>query len=164
MPAPKGNQFWKARSKHGRDKIFEDEKVLWDAACEYFQWVEDNPLMSTKVVSYLGDYKLAPVPKMRAMTLNGLFIFLDIDRRTWDLYRQREDFIPVVEKIEKIIITQKFEGASAGLLKENIIVREIGLADKINTEITGKDGAPIITSEMSPKEAAQAFKDQIKGT
>ena len=26
--APKGNQFWKARSKHGRDKIFASRAAL----------------------------------------------------------------------------------------------------------------------------------------
>jgi len=37
MPAPKGNQFWKARSKSGRGKIFRTPKSLWKAAEEYFQ-------------------------------------------------------------------------------------------------------------------------------
>ena len=45
MSAPKGNEFWKLRSKHGRDKIFSDPNMLWEAACEYFQWCQDNPLM-----------------------------------------------------------------------------------------------------------------------
>ena len=44
MGAPKGNQFWKARAKHGRDKIFKTPDALWKAACEYFEWVDDNPL------------------------------------------------------------------------------------------------------------------------
>ena len=31
------NQFWKQRTKHGRDKIFTDPQILWEAACEYFE-------------------------------------------------------------------------------------------------------------------------------
>ena len=38
MAAPKGNQFWMLRSKHGRDKLFATPEALWEAACEYFQW------------------------------------------------------------------------------------------------------------------------------
>ena len=52
MAAPKGNQFWKARATHGRGKIFSSPKQLWDASCEYFQWVSDNPL--GKAIVYQG--------------------------------------------------------------------------------------------------------------
>ena len=31
-----GNQFWKARAKHGRSKIFSSPNQLWKAAIEYF--------------------------------------------------------------------------------------------------------------------------------
>ena len=44
MQFQKGNQFWKMRETHGRNPIFETPEQLWVAACEYFQWVEDNPL------------------------------------------------------------------------------------------------------------------------
>lgn len=30
MGAPKGNQFWKLRSKHGRDKLFSSPEILND--------------------------------------------------------------------------------------------------------------------------------------
>ena len=29
MAAPKGNQFWMLRSKHGRDKLFATPEALW---------------------------------------------------------------------------------------------------------------------------------------
>jgi len=164
MAAPKKNEFWKARATHGRDKIFENEEILLEACCEYFQWVEDNPLYEDKPFTYLGKVIPSPVAKMRAMTLDGLHIFLDIARNTWKLYKSRDDFMPVIEQVEKIIRTQKLEGAAAGLLNGNIIAREIGLAEKINAEVTGKDGTPIqtVSTTMTPKEAAQAFKEQIK--
>ena len=44
MAATKGNQFWKARAKHGRDKIFKTPELMLEAAFDYFSWVEDNPL------------------------------------------------------------------------------------------------------------------------
>ena len=53
MAAPKGNSFWKQRTKHGRDKIFANADLMWEAACEYFQWVEDNPL--NEAIVYQGE-------------------------------------------------------------------------------------------------------------
>ncbi len=143
MAAPAGNQFWKARSSHGRNPIFASQDDLWEACCEYFEWVEANPLYEDKLTSYQGVNTHEPVAKMRAMTISGLCIFIDIARRTWDEFRKREDFLPVVSRVEEIIRTQKFEGASADLLNPNIIARDLGLADK--SELTGKDGGAIET-------------------
>ena len=136
MVAPKGNEFWKARSTHGRKPIFESPEVLWDACSQYFQWVKDNPLHEAKAFAYQGEVTIVHMPKMRAMTLDGLCLFLDIGRRSWDGYRNRQDFVPVVLAVEKIIRQQKFEGAAAELLNANIIARDLGLSDK--TELKGR--------------------------
>jgi len=141
MAAPAGNQFWKARSSHGRRPIFSNPEALWNACCEYFEWVEDNPLWEDKLVTFQGSATHEPVAKMRAMTLEGLWIFLDIDRSTWTLYRGREDFISVTSRVDEIIRTQKFQGAAADLLNPNIIARDLGLADR--SELSGRDGGPV---------------------
>ena len=140
MAAPKGNQFWKARAKHGRDKIFADEHALWDAACEYFQWVEDNPLYEAKPFSFQGSSWLEDVPKMRAMTLDGLWLFLGIGKQTWYAYKERDDFQDVTTRIESVIKSQKFAGAAADLLNANIIARDLGLADKSELDHRSPDG------------------------
>lgn len=141
MAAPKGNQFWKARSSHGRKPIFASPDDLWEACTEYFQWVEDNPLWEDKVTSFQGVNTHEPLAKMRAMTISGLCIFLDVTRSTWDEYRKREGFSDIVTQVEEIIRDQKFSGAAADLLNANIIARDLGLADK--SELTGKGGGPI---------------------
>lgn len=153
MSAPRGNEFWKARSSHGRNPIFATSEGLWTAASEYFEWVGDNPLWEDKIVSFQGVTTHEPVCKMRAMTISGLCIFLDIARSTWDEYRASKDFSGIVARVEEIIRTQKFEGASADLLNANIIARDLGLADK--SEVTGKDGGPIKTEEVSDMEVAR---------
>lgn len=127
MPAPKGNKFWLLRTSHGRDKIFQSPEVLQEACFEYFETVTNNPLKEQKVL-YNG--KKVTVDKMRPFTLRGLYIFLETNHKTWELYRQREDFIPIIELIENIIFTQKFDGAATGFFKENLIARELGLSDK----------------------------------
>jgi hypothetical protein len=74
--------------------------------------------------------KLQELPKMRAMTVASLCIFLDISMSSWQNYREREDFVAVTTRVDEIIRTQKFQGAAAGLLNPNIIARDLGLTDK----------------------------------
>lgn len=134
MSAPAGNQFWKARSSHGRKPLFKTPEDLWEACCEYFQWVEDNPLWESKLFSFQGEVHEGTAPKMRAMTMNGLCLFLDISIQTWADYRSREDFIEVVSRVESVIYDQKFSGAAADLLNPNIIARDLGLKDKTDVD------------------------------
>ncbi len=70
MPAPAGNQFWKARSSHGRSPIIIDPEKLWTACCEYFEWVDAHPLYEAKPFAYQGEVKIENVAKMRAMTIS----------------------------------------------------------------------------------------------
>ncbi len=154
MAAPKGNRFWEARSSHGRNPLFADADTLWTACLEYFQWVEDNPLWEEKGFAFQGAVTKESFAKMRAMTLDGLQNFLDISDDTWRNWRKdRQDFFGVITRVEKIIRQQKFEGASADLLNPSIIARDLGLSDK--QELTGKDGGPIETKEVSNIEAAR---------
>ena len=60
MAAPTGNKFWMLRSKHGRDKLFSTPELLWEAACEYFQWCDENPWLSKKAVQ-----KTVPVKRKK---------------------------------------------------------------------------------------------------
>lgn len=150
MAAPKGNQFWKARTKHGRDKLFASADALWEACCEYFQWVEDNPLMAAELVKFQGQATLTEVPKMRAMTIAGLCLFLDIDRETWSRWRTDKDFCGIVTRAEEVMFTQKFSGAAAELLNPNIIARDLGLKDAAHHEHTSPDGSmtPVTRIEL----------------
>lgn len=143
MAAPAGNEFWKLRSSHGRKPIFATPDDLEAACVEYFEWVEDNPLYEAQAFAYQGVVKIEPIAKMRAMTVAGLCIFLDISQEAFGDYRVREGFSEVTKRVDDIIRTQKFAGAAAGLLNANIIARDLGLADK--SELTGKDGGPIAT-------------------
>lgn len=138
MAAPKGNQFWLARSSHGRKPKFESPDALWDACLEYFQWVEDNPLLTSELVKFQGAAKVATLPKMRAMTETGLCNFLDIGQSTWTEYKARQDFAAVTTRVCEIIYQQKFEGASADLLNPNIIARDLGLAEKQERDVSVK--------------------------
>ena len=161
MAAPKGNQFWKARSKHGRDKIFKTKEILWEAACEYFQWVQDNPLWEDRLVSFKGESRHEPVARMRAMTHDGLCLFLDISLETWSKYRKTKDFLEVTTRIENVIRDQKFAGAAAELLNPNIIARDLGLHDKVQVDATVKDEREESTTDLA-KAAALLLREGIE--
>ncbi len=142
MAATLGNRFWEARSSHGRSPLFKKPDDLWDACVEYFEWVDQNPLYEDKLVTFQGSASHEPVAKMRAMTIAGLCLFLDISQETWRKWRNdREDLVGVIARAESVISSQKFAGAAADLLNANIIARDLGLADK--SELTGKEGGPI---------------------
>lgn len=145
MAAPKGNQFWRIRAKHGRDKIFSTPAQLWDAACEYFDWCDTNPLIE---VDYRGSNPPVKVkiPKMRPYTIEGLVLFLGVNRTYINDFedgikanpqKDSKDFSEVLTRIRDIIYRQKFEGAASGFLNPQVIMRDLGLREKINTQIEG---------------------------
>ena len=139
MPAPKGNKFWLARSSHGRKPLFSDPEQLWNACCEYFEWVEDNPLPEEKLFHANGVITKDTAHHKRPMTLASLCIFLDIADSTWQEYRKKEDFSAICKKVDEIIYYQKFSGATAGLMNASIIARDLGLREKqdIDQKVTG---------------------------
>lgn len=143
MAAPKGNRFWELRSSHGSKPIFPTADALWAACCEYFKFIEDNPLQEQVAFGYKGGVTKTDMPKMRAMTIQGLCLFLDISEQTWYDYKDRDGFLEVTTRVGNVIRTQKFEGAAAGLLNPNIIARDLALRDGVDH--TSSDGS------MSPK-------------
>lgn len=166
MAAPLGNQFWKLRSKHGRDKLFESPELMWEAACEYFQWCEDNPLIE---IDYTGkDATKVEKPKMRAFTIQGLTLYLGCNVQYFNDFEKglkdksnhvANDFSSVVTRIRETIYNQKFTGAAAGFLKENIISRELGLADKTNTELSGSVNTTGVDISKLSDEALKELRD-----
>ncbi len=112
MAATKGNQFWKARAKHGRDKIFKTPELMLEAAFDYFKWVEDNPL--TKAIIYQGEVCPNPEKLMRAMTIKGLCIYWGVNTQYLNDFiggldledEQSKDFSSVISTIKEIIETQ----------------------------------------------------------
>lgn len=132
--------------------------MLQEACEDYFQWCEDNPLLEEKAFCYEGSITTHDSPKVRALTINGLTLFIDVTERQWREWRNtRQDLVPVIEWAETVIRDQKFTAAAAGLLNANIISRDLGLADR--REISGPGGGPVqsITSEMTPQEAADLY-------
>lgn len=154
MAAPVGNQFWKLRSKHGRDKIFTSPDLLWEACCEYFEWCDNNPLIE---VDFRGkDADRVELPKMRAYTWSGLELFLgEMDLKNYRANPDYKDFFHILSHVEKVIYTQKFTGAAAGFLNANIIARDLGLQDKKELSHTGAK----VTFNIEPDAGCDPIKE-----
>ena len=138
------------RSLGGRPPAYDNPADLWTDAVDYFQWVEDNPLMEEKSVVVAGAIEKAHTAKARAMSISGLCVFLNIAQSTYRSYRERDGFSEVLEMIDDIMYSQKFEGASAGLMNANIIARELGLAErrdvdmKANVNVSHEDSLDLL--------------------
>ncbi len=139
MSAPTGNQFWKQRSKHGRDLLFSSPTILWEACCEYFEATDTRKWVKKDWVG--KDAMEVNRETETPYTLTGLYIFLDISAQTWKDYRNRQDFIEIITRVETIIYTQKLEGAAVGAFNANIIARDLGLKDvaQVNINKVGKE-------------------------
>lgn len=132
-------KYWsRPRFQVGRKKKFKTPRELWEAACLYFDWVIDNPLLEERAFSYLGDVTYANVKKTRAMSIERMCSFIGLDYSNYTRYRKDEDYASTCETIDTIIRQQKFEGAAAGLLNPVIIARDLGLRDSMDHTSNGE--------------------------
>lgn len=97
---------------------------------------------------------------MRAMTIDGLCLFLDIGVSTWATWRGRQDFMEVIAKAESVIKSQKFAGAAADLLNPNIIARDLGLSDKVDHQSSDRSMSPAPAIDAT-KLSTDALKELI---
>lgn len=141
MALEEGNQLWKLRNKHGRDKLFETPELMWEAACEYFQWVDEHPFIEAKpmVVSNGGNsgssIEMAEIEVKRPYTLQALCLYMGCASSYFRSFKSSErankaDFLTVISEIEETIYNQKYEGAASGFFNANIISRDLGLIDR----------------------------------
>ncbi|WP_375587143.1 terminase small subunit [Flagellimonas aurea] len=138
MAAPKGNTYWKSRKDISDDgkKLSIDELI--EKTQEYFQHVEDNPLMKVEIVICKGVPKQVKAPKMRPFTLTGLYAYLGITNRTWSNWKGDVRYSNILVRIENIIYVQQFEGAAVGFFNPVIISRKLSLTDKKDVTSGGK--------------------------
>lgn len=161
MGAPKGNQFWKLRSKHGRDKIFKSPEIFLESAYEYFDKADENPWNKMEVVkSGENAGQLLPVPTQKPYTIQGLCIFLGITEDTFRNYERDDsykDFFEVFTYVRNIIENQQLEGATVGAYNANIVARKLGLSDNVK-----QSGSVVSYSAEVTKEEAKQISEGLE--
>lgn len=136
-----GAQIWKQRTIHGRGAIFSSPQIMWDAACDYFNWIDQNPWQEEKVVTageFAGDKY--HVDKCIPYTMNGLCIFLGVSPNYFYRFEREvkdgSQYKEVIETIKSVIYEQKFTGAASGFFNAQFIGKDIGLVDR---QLVGND-------------------------
>jgi len=150
------NSYWKTdpltgkRYKHiiktfpGRPRCFDDSGVLW-----------------TECVQYIEECDRTAVPP----TMAGLAAHIGCSKRTLNEYMKGSydtddaNFSRALELARTIIEDRKLRAGlqkslDSGLVKFDLINNH-GYTEKVSNEVTGKDGGPVETREVSDMEFAR---------
>lgn len=135
MAATPGNQWWKLRSKHGRDAIFTNPEILESACEEYFKSTDERNDWDGQ--NWVGKYGEEVVVKKKIpYSLTGLCIFLGVSSHYFSEFKKSEtfklnkDFLEVYTRIEDIIRTQQIDGSMMGYYNPSLTARLNGLVDR----------------------------------
>lgn len=118
---------------------FKTPMDLWQRSCEYFDYIDENPLWVEKPMTEDGIIVNHTYYKPRPYTMEGLAVYLCISRswfRTFKhSHKNTEDprklmFLAVITEIEQIVFTQQYEGATADIFNSNLVARYLGLVEK----------------------------------
>jgi len=147
----KGNQQWKLRSVHGREKIFADGELLRAEAMLYFDWCDRNPRMKVELVKHLGTAEAYDVPLGRPYTMDGLCNYLGVSGPYFRTAKaaldikiakqvatvQEEHLREVIAWLEDTTRNEQVEGGLVGQYNANLVSRLNGLADNVNNTVSG---------------------------
>jgi hypothetical protein len=156
MGAPKGNEFWKMRSKHGRDTLFASPELLWESACEYFEWCNSNPIVSSKNTASTNGSSNEIKEFQRPFTRQGLFFFLKCSEDWLRNFKKEcsEDFLRVVIAIEQTIDNQQIEHSLVGIFNANLTARIQGIKDQTDVTTNGQS-----INQLTPEQAKKKAED-----
>jgi hypothetical protein len=146
-----GNQLWRRQPRPNVPLRYKTAQDLYDACMEYFDWVEDNPLLEEKAFHYQGEIIKDSVAKKRMPTISGLIVFLGICNDTWYSYAKRPAHSKIVNWVNDVIYDWRLSGGAAGLFDPGIVTRILGLAEK--RDMTSSDGtmSPPKVIKLVPK-------------
>lgn len=123
-----------------KPSVYPSPRDLFEKGCEYFQYVDENPISEPVSTFYEGELVDRDRKRKRVYTVTGLRLWLGLACRPFNEYTRRPGFAEVMEFFKDIIYTQKFEGAAVGVFNANLISRSLGLSEKVDvdnkTEIT----------------------------
>lgn len=109
---------------------------------QYFEWCDSNPWI--KYEQSKGG-SLVKIPTSRPYTEAGFCAFhglgINYLRDLWSAIKDRDDdesklYSLVITRARAKCYAQKFEGAAVGAFNANIIARDLGLAEKTESEVT----------------------------
>ena len=106
MAATPGNQWWKLRSKHGRDAIFSTPEILESACDEYFKFTDERNDWDGQ--NWVGkDGEEVVVKKKVPYSLKGLCVFLGVSSRYFNEFKNtdnKEEYLFLKNEYENLEI------------------------------------------------------------
>lgn len=114
---------------------------LWEKFISYCEWMNDIASQSERA---FGTGVIVRTRTQRPYTLEAFYLYAGITHKTFNYYEDKQEYIPITERIRHIILTQKKDGAIRGDFKENIIAREIGLKESVDVANTFDPTADIV--------------------
>lgn len=148
--------LWKIVTKRlGRPLKFETPMDLWNIACEFFQWCEDNPITE---IDYRGSYALPVILSTpQPFNFNSFCLFAGLNLTYLNeleeamnkrIEKDKNDlqaigFSQTLTYIKEICREQKFKLALANKYNPTIASRDLGLTDK-SESIVNMQGTPQI--------------------
>lgn len=168
--ASMGNKWWMLRSRHGKEKLFKSPALLWEAAVEYFNDVEEN--RNIEVVDFkTAGGTLIQVSKPHAVpfTWQGLCLYIGCNEHYFRSFKVQlkdsdplaQDFRAVIDNISHIIYEKKFNGASSGIFNSNLIAYDLGLRKDQQINNVGGGGITIQVDKNSSRDLIEKVRNKL---
>ena len=142
MPAPKYNQYWKERKKHGPNRIFNSEDEVLDKAQEYIEYCKNNPIFIEDFIKsgqQAGEKVYLERP--RIPTQKGFTVFLGIDESTLYNYLNEDknkDLFKCFKYVCEVFQSELSDNAITGQANPMIAARILGLKEKQDITSNGE--------------------------
>ena len=125
----------------GRIRVSSEPEDLWDNACEYFKWCDENPIETKKTLTSGKEAgKIVVDVQTRPYSKKGLCIHCGILEEYLNDLRQIKDreslWYIVVSKILYIIYVQNLELATLGVFNPIFVSKVLGM-EKDDTPTSG---------------------------
>lgn len=124
-----------------KQKYIETPEKLWALFLQYVEHEKNNPMLKREYVGKDGD----PVDtKLQVpITFEAFECYvadLDIVQDLGDYSKnddgRYESYAPIITRIRKNCFAQNFKGAAVNLFNASLIAKKLGIAEKIDTNIT----------------------------
>lgn len=122
----------------GRPVAFESVEDFEKKTIEYIEWVKSNPVEKTITAAFQGEISYLKVPHSRPMTQHGWASHMGVGLSTLKDYSKKDGFSAIFSRYQALMTAWNIDGATCGDMNGTIIARIEGLADKQETEHSGR--------------------------
>ena len=163
------NEYWKLRSKDGREKLFKTPEILQAEIDKYFEWADNTPMFKTEQSkiprkAYKNEdgemiypSQLVEIPIVRPYSIEDLCTFLGITMETLLNYGTApayKEYFRVVSYVKQKIRGQQISGAQVGTYNANLTARLNGIREHTDNKTEMK------VRNTKVKFASQSNKDK----